>query len=177
METFTVTVGNYSVDLDPKKDYMLYGAPISVRQLVKEDFSHIKERLDQRLLIQSLRIWNNVPVMFHAKVLKSLHVEQENSIYYNKTQEEMAIVFRRDKTSDRADKKEQVQLNKDVDLTDQVVLNRKYRCTNKLVDMGYDRTIVMEMFETIFEEQGTGIMGLKPARIIEILDERLIKTV
>ena len=165
-------IGNLYVPIDLEHDYDLYGSTVTGVQLLKEDFDHLPETHALALQKHLIRT-NEVQISFHPHIIESLLEEQENSPFYKKTPDEIKVIYKRTGTKDLTKQKEENQMKSKVDITSQVVRNRRTKAVNRLVELGYDRSYSMEILAELIEETDTGIMNLTPTRIADLVDERI----
>ncbi len=170
----TMKLGEYEIKIHPEKLYQVFHEEITGERLLKLSFLHITDWLDQKVLKNEIELWSRIPVMFHPKVFRSLMQEDDASIYWGLDIHEQLKVFRRElhKYGEKDNKKRQ--MAREIDLADPTIRKKKYRLTNSLVDKGYDRETAMKAIASLIGEHGTGVMGLKSAEIMKMVDELLI---
>ncbi len=167
-------IQKYEIELDHFEQYKLFGEDVTLEELEEVDWDYLPETY--ALVLKSLFMrTNEVSIMFHPDVVKSIMEDKENSSYYNKTPHEIEVILRRESTKSDTESAEQKKILQPVDMSDQIIKNRKYKATQMLVRDGFDRPFVMEYLDTYMQEHGTGIMNLTPKRISQIITESIEK--
>jgi len=169
----TILIGNHKVHLNKDEDYLLFEREVTYKEIVDYDFDYLTDT-HKLVLAKLLDRANEVPIIFNRDIHDSLMEERENSPFYKKTPYEASIIYRRTSTVDTRLAKEENTIKQKIDLTSQVVRNRRNKSVNHLVDMGYDRATVMDVLSDMIKELGSGLMALTPTRIAERVDERMI---
>jgi len=170
----SIVLADILIPIRLDETYILFDEDFESEMILKYDFSYLPYTY-QILLGAILKRTNQVPFVFHPDVIGSLMKEKENSNYYKKTDKEIETVYRRESTKSIRRTEEYKQMQKDVDLNDNAIRTKRSLAVKNLVNLGYDRLMVRDKIAKMIEECGSGLLGLTPTRIAEIVDEELQK--
>lgn len=166
---YTLELPEGKVELDTDLTYHVYGEPTAAQQLAGMKFEHLSW-LDQLVLVNELQRTNEVSIMFHPEVTRSLISEQEASPYWGKDKFEVEAQFRRTNTKTVTDEKLERKLTKPIEWTP-TMHSKKGKVVGRLVEMGYDRLFTRDIVKEFLEVKGEKYMNLTVNQIADMVDE------
>ncbi len=174
VERINIELGKYTASIDPDRIYQVFHEEMSGKKLAKQSFLHIVDWLDFKILKNEIETWGRVPIIFHVKVYRDLHTNQENSIYWGMPPDEQLMVFRREMLKWDVEEIRKRRMTKEIDLNDETIKKKRYRLLNKLVEKGYPREKASTAIKSLIEQHGTGVMGESSKDIMKMVDDLLI---
>lgn len=162
-----IILGNHFAVIKPNAEYDYLDKTITGAEILKMDFSHITNWVDQKTITIEMEVWNRIPVCYHPEVHRSLMDEQEESPYWGIDIYDQLKIFKRMQHKYTAEKLREEEMKREVDLTTQVMYNKKTKIRNKLVDTLFiDRAIASDYLDEIIEKFGSGIMNYRVPEIV-----------
>ena len=166
MSSNILKFGRYEVEIRPEGEYDYLDEIILGKDILKMDFKHIKDWLDQKVISIELTLWNRIPTCYHPAVHMSLLKEQEESPYWGIDIYDQLKVFKRMQHKYTAEKLREEEMKEEIDLSTPSMYNKMTKVRNKLVDLLFiDRAIASDYLTEIIEKFGTGIMRYRVPEI------------
>ena len=174
MAIIEIVLGDYTVKINEEQTYEVFHLEMTGKKLAKESFLHIADWLDFKILKNEIETWQRVPIMFHVKVYRDLHQNQESSIYWGLQPHEQIKIFRRELLKWDDSEEQKRRMTKDIDLNDPTIKKKRYRLLNSLVEKGYPRETASKAIKSLIEQHGSGVLGEASKTIMKMVDELLI---
>ncbi len=174
MEHIEINLGKYVAKINPERNYEVFHEEMSGKKLAKQSFLHLVDWLDFKILKNEIETWGRVPILFHVKVYRDIHKNQEASIYWGIPPDEQLMVFKREMVKWDVEENRKRRMTKEIDLNDETIKKKRYRLLNKLVESGYPRERASQAVKTLIGQHGSGVMGEPSKDIIKMVDDLLI---
>jgi len=170
MSNNTIQLGRYVAKIIPDADYDYLDEVIKGKDILKMDFSHVTDWVDQKTLSIELNLWNQIPVMYNYDVLKSLTDFQEESPYAGLDPHGQMKVYKRLKIKYNEDQRREDEYAKPLDdIGDPSIRVKLTRLREKVFETTFDRGLAARYVEEYLEFRGNGIMRARVPEIARLI--------
>ena len=171
MDKLTIKLEKRSLTLDPSLTYTVYGEELTAEQAAKTDFSHLDFWLDQKMVLQDLKLHQEASFLYHPVLVADINKHKEASVYWGKNHHQALAIFKRQNVGKSEERTvEERVLAKPLPNANNIS-SRKSQTVKIVDEMGYGRSAARELVNAYLDEHGMKYINLSPKQLALKVDE------